>query len=125
MNPIIKKQLESCRVANIPQFQETDTVIVIPKGSILNITPYQVGKYYLVELADYILNPSEGYTLSSNWNNGTIPKYKYYKCEITKTVGKMVGILGCGVNPVTGQDTNDLWEGWVPQAGIKLLQELK
>lgn len=125
MNPLIKKQLDSCRVANIPAFQETDTVIVIPKGSLLNITPYQVGKCYLVELADYITNPPEGYTLASNWNNGSTPKYKYYKCEITKTLGKMVGILGCGYDSVNMKDTNDLWEGWVPQAGIKIVQELK
>lgn len=124
MNPIIKKQLQNCKVANVPVFDDKCSVINIPKGSMLTVTPYQVGKYYLVELSDYVLNPSEGQTLSSNWNNGTSPKYRYYKCEIVKTVGKMICILGCGVNPVTGEDTNDLWEGWVPQSGIKLIQEL-
>ena len=125
MNPLIKKQLANCKVANIPYFDDNTTVINIPKGSILNVTPYQVGKYYIIELADFLLNPSEGNTLSSNWNKGTCPKYKYYKCEIVKMVGKMICILGYGLDPVTGQDTSDLWEGWVPQAGIKLLQELK
>lgn len=125
MNPIIKKQLNNCRVANIPNFDDNSSVICIPKGSVLNVTPYQVGKCYLVELADYILNPSQDNLLSSNWNRGTVPKYKYYKCEILKLMGKMICILGCGVHPVTGQDTSDLWEGWVPQAGIKLIQELK
>lgn len=124
MNSLIKKQLESCKVANIPQFDDSDTVINIPKGSVLNVTQYQVGKYYIVEISDYITNPSEGSTLSNNWNKGTVPKYKYYKCEIVKIVGKMICILGYGINPVTGQDTSDLWEGWVPQEGIKLLQEL-
>lgn len=125
MNPIIKKQLLNCKVANIPEFEDTDCVINIPKGSLINVSPYQVGKCYLVELADYIVNPPEGYTLASNWNKGTTPKYKYYKCEIVKIVGKMVCILGCGYDALHQQDTNDLWEGWVPQAGIKLLQELK
>ena len=125
MNPIIKKQLENCRVANIPDFDDSTKTITIPKGSALTVTPYQVGKFYLVELADYVINPPEGYTLASNWNKGTSPKYKYYKCEIVKTVGKMICILGCGFDAVHQQDTNDLWEGWVPQAGIKLLQELK
>ena len=125
MNPIIKKQLDNCRVANIPIYTDDAIVINIPKGSQLNVTPYQIGKYYLVELADYVLNPSDGNTLSSNWNKGTVPKYKYYKCEITKIVGKMICILGCGYDAVNQQDTSDLWEGWVPQAGIKLLQELK
>ena len=78
MNPIIKKQLENCRVANIPDFDDSTKTITIPKGSALTVTPYQVGKFYLVELADYVINPPEGYTLASNWNKGTSPKYKYY-----------------------------------------------
>lgn len=125
MNPLIKKQLSSCKVANIPEFDDNSVIINIPKGSVLNVTHYQVGRCYVVELADYIINPPEGYTLASNWNKGSSPKYKYYKCEIVKIVGKMICILGYGVNPVTGQDTNELWEGWVPQSGIKILQELK
>lgn len=125
MNPLIRKQLENCKVANIPDFDDNSIIINIPKGSILNVTPYQVGKCYLVELADYVLNPPEGHTLSSNWNKGTTPRYKYYKCEIVKVVGKMICILGCGFDMSTQHDTNDLWEGWVPQSGIRLIQELK
>lgn len=124
MNPIIKKQLENCKVANVPAFSEEDTLINIPKGSSLNVTPYQVGKCYLVELAEYVINPPDGYTLATNWNNNTTPKYKHYKCEIVKIIGKMICIMGYGVDPMTHLDTNDLWEGWVPQAGIKLLQQL-
>ena len=125
MNPIIKKQLEKCTVANIPVFTDDDLVITIPKGSILNVTPYQVGKCYIVEIADYVIDPPDGFSLSSNWNKGTCPKYKRYKREIVKIVGKMICILGCGIDPSSGAETNDLWQGWVPQAGIKLLQELK
>lgn len=125
MNPLIKKQLLNCKVASIPPFSDSDTTIVIPKGSILNVTHYQVGKCYIIELSDSILTPSDGSTLANNWNRGTVPKYKYYKCEITKIVGNMVCILGYGIDTITKQDTADLWEGWVPQTGIKLLQELK
>lgn len=124
MNPIIKKQLELCKVANIPEFDNNTVHITIPKGSNITVTSYQIGKCYLIEIADFVLNPSEDSTLSSNWNNGTVPKYKYYKCEITKLLGKMVGILGCGVDPITMKDSNDLWEGWIPQSGIKLIKEL-
>ena len=124
MNPIIKKQLESCRVANIPMFDENTTVINIPKGSVMTVTPYQIGKFYLVELADFVINP-EDRVFASNWNNGAVPKYKYYNCEIKKVMGKMIFIFGCGYDASTQQDTMDLWEGWVPQTGIKILQELK
>ena len=125
MNPLIKKQLEACKVANIPVFDDNTTEINIPKGSAVNVTPYQIGKYYLAELADFVLNPSQGDTLSTNWNKNTVPKYKFYKCEITKIVGKMICILGCGYDALNQRDTADLWEGWVPQNGIKLIQELK
>ncbi len=125
MNPLIKKQLENCKVANIPDFDDTTTHLTISKGSVVNVSQYQVGRCYIVELADYVINPPEGSTLSSNWNKGTVPKYKYYKCEIVKIMGKMICILGYGFDPVTMRDTNDLWEGWVPQQGIKLIQELK
>lgn len=124
MNPIIRKQLENCKVANIPEFDEDTTLIDIPKGSVLNVSQYQVGRCYVVEIADHIINPSNEHTLATNWNNGTSPKYKYYKCEIVKLVGKMICILGYGVDS-TGKDTTDLWEGWIPQSGIKILEELK
>ena len=124
MNPIIKKQLENCKVANIPLFDENTTVINIPKGSVMTVTPYQIGKCYLVELADFVVNP-EDMVFDSNWNKGTVPKYKHYKCEIRKVMGKMICIFGCGYDASTQQDTMDLWEGWVPQTGIKILQELK
>ena len=125
MNPLIKKQLENCKVANIPDFDDNTTHITISKGSVVNVSQYQIGKYYLVELADYVVNPPDGSTLASNWNKGSVPRYKYYKCEITKLVGKMICILGCGYDAVNYKDTNDLWEGWIPQEGIKILQELK
>jgi hypothetical protein len=124
MNPIIKKQLQSCRVANIPVFEDSDPVISIPKGSIMNITPYQIGKCYIVELQDFVLNPSENSIITDNWNKGSIPRHKYYKCEIVNVMGKMVNIFGCGYDPLHQVDSPDLWQGWVPQSGIKLLKQL-
>ena len=124
MNPLIKKELESCKVASIPQFDDNTTLIHIPKGTHLTVTPYQVHKFYIVELASYITNPPPDNTLSINWNRGTIPKSTCYKCEIAQVMGKMVRINGCGYDPVSDTDLDDLWEGWVPQQGLKLIKEL-
>ena len=112
INPIIKQQLESCRVADVPILSEDMTVI-------------QINKCYLLALEDYIINPSPDFTLADNWNRGSVPKHKYYKAEIAQVMGKMVRICGCGYDPVTDTDTFDIWEGWVPQKGIKLIRELK
>lgn len=125
MNPIIKAQLENCRVANVPKFDDTTTSIKISKGSTLQVTPYQVNKCYLVELADYIIDPPDDFTLADNWNKGSIPQHKYYKCEISQIMGKMIRITGCGYDYINHCDTTDVWEGWVPQQGIKLIEELK
>lgn len=125
MNDLIKQQLQNCKVANVPQFSDNDTQIVIPKGTSLTVSPYQVHKCYVIELENYIINPPQTFTLADNWNNGSVPKRKYYKCEISQVVGKMVKIIGCGYDPDTDTDFSDVWEGWVPQNGIKLIKELK
>lgn len=125
MNSVIKSQLEACRVANVPILSEDMTTVFIPKGSENEVSPYQVNKCYLLSLEDYILNPPADFTLADNWNNGSVPTHKYYKAEISKIVGKMVRICGCGYDITTDTDTLDIWEGWVPQKGIKLIKELK
>jgi len=124
MNPIIKAQLEKCRVANIPEFDDTTTHLAIPQGSEMTVTPYQVNKCYLIELASYITNPPADFTLADNWNNGRIPTASFYNAQITNIMGKMVRFIGCVYDPVTKQSTNEMWEGWVPQKGIKLIAEL-
>ena len=125
MNELIKKQLESCRVANIPPFSDDDTQIVITRGQVSSVSPYQVHKCYVIELADYILNPPPNFTLADNWNKGSIPKYKYYKCEISAVMGNMVKISGCGYDNASDSDYNEFWEGWLPQSGVKLIKELR
>ena len=124
MNSIIKSQLRSCKVADVPQFEDTTTMIHIPKGSTQSVSPYQVGKCYIVELSDSVLNPSQDSILSTNWNNGTVPRYKYYKCEISAVLGKMVKIIGYGYDLQQNNDMPDMWEGWIPQQSIRIIQSL-
>lgn len=126
INPLIKAQLKNCRVAQIPEYDEnTVTQITIPKGQDIIVTPYQIGKCYLLELADYIIHPSPEFTLADNWNQGRVPTYKHYKASITAVQGKMVKFLGSGYDIMTETDASTVWEGWVPQKGIKILEEYK
>jgi hypothetical protein len=112
-------------VAILPPFDDNTTHIDIRKGTSLNVTPYQVHKCYIVELENYIVNPPPNFTLAQNWNHGSVPKHKFYKCEISQVMGSMVRIMGCGYDPINDIDTNDIWDGWVPQAGIKIIKELR
>ena len=125
MNPIIKDQLERCKVAQLPAYSDEDTLICIPKGAGVEVSPYQVHKCYLMELADWIIHPSDDFTLAANWNKGSVPKSSYYLAEISQVMGKMVKITGRGYDITTNQPTLDMWEGWLPQKGIKLIKELK
>ena len=125
MNKIAREQLLKCKIANVPDFAENETEIFIPKGSTLNVSPYQINKCFVVELADYIINPPAHFALAENWNRGSKPSHKFYKAEISNVMGKMVKIVGCGYDPMTNTDFIDVWEGWVPQEGITLHNELK
>ena len=39
-------------------------------------------------------------------------------------LGKMVKIIGSGFDPDTNTDKNTVWELWVPQKSVKILQSL-
>lgn len=125
MNPIIKKQLNKCVVAAIPEFDDSTTSITIMKGAVLSISPSQLHQCFLVQLADSILNPSENSYLADNWNNGQIPKYKYYNAEICELKGKMVRISGVAYDTISNRVIPEMWEGWVPQSSIKIMKELE
>ena len=124
MNPIVKQQLEKCRVANIPPFDDDTKEIVINKGNKFIASEYQVHKCYFVELEDYIINPPPDFTLAVNWNKGTVPPSKYMKVEIAQVMGKMIRIIGTGYDMINHVDMNVIWEGWVPGTSMKLLQKL-
>ena len=37
----------------------------------------------------------------------------------------MIKITGFGVDPVKNVETSDMWEGWVPNEDITIVQELE
>lgn len=124
MNEIIKKQLESCTVAEIPSFDINTTVIRIPKQTENIISKYQLHRFYLVEFHDDILYPSANDSLSANWNKGTHPVSKYNYVEVAQVMGKMIRVNACGYDITTASTTDTIWEGWIPSTHIKILKEL-
>ena len=124
MNPIAKKQLDACKVADLPYYDEKSTLLVIPKKDSNRVNEFHLHKYFIVELADYIINPPPDYTLSANWNRGSVPRYKYMKVEICQLMGKMIRINGAAFDPNTNTDIPYVWEGWVPSQGLKIVKRL-
>lgn len=124
MNKFIRAELEKCKYANIPSFDDDTTVLKIPRtqpGSAVTLRP---GKYYLIEIADYVFNPSEGLTLSANWNGGSNPPCKYMNVEVVHIEGRMYKVNGTGFDPHTNQVLLTSWTGWLPGQAIKVIEEV-
>ena len=124
MNPLIEKQLNIIQVADVPDFDSETTHIVIPKHDKEHPKELLLGKYYLISLEDYILNPFDGFTLHDNWNKGIIPVNKYMNCEIIQFMGKMVKISGAGYDFENKKPLETSWEGWLPKSSINIIKEL-
>lgn len=122
MNSLIKQQLEKCKVAQVPSFNETDTEIFIPKKQ--PEPTVQVNKYYLIELEDYILHEPDGFTLSANWNRGSVPTCKHYIALITQSMGKMFKTECTGYDVSSQSTLEKQWKGWLPREGFHIIKEL-
>lgn len=122
INPIIRDQLSKLKIAEIDNLNDdTYTYIITPKKK---LTGVELDKCYLIQLAEYLVKPFEGFTLHQNWNNNIIPKDILMKCCVTQIMGKMIKIVGVGVDPNTMQDTPNRWEGWLPLKSIEVLKEI-
>lgn len=127
MNNIIKQELEKCKDI-LPEFDDKTTYILIPKGSNYqenkNIE-LEIGKYYSIRLAKYILYPPENFTLDSNWNNGVHPQSEYMLVTPIKFVGKMIQFDGCGYDFYNDKSLDDVYNGlWLPQGSIEVIEEV-
>lgn len=125
MNKVVKEQLGKCKVARVPQFDDNTTHIFIPKLS-KGALPldFQVRNYYIIEIADYVLNPGPEFTLAANWNKGTIPPSKYMKVEVSQINGKMIKVTGIAYDIGNHRDLSYVWEGWLPSVSIKIINKL-
>lgn len=121
MNEIIKKQLEKCSLAKVGVITDETKHIFIPQIKNIKLEEDQC---YIIELSDYVLNEITGSTLAVNWNNGKIPKSKYWKIDVVKIMAHMVKINGISFDYRNNKDLNELWEGWVPIDSILILERI-
>ena len=121
----VKEELKKCKYAKVSELlNNEDNNITQIKIEKLKEICLEENKYYLIQLSDYVTNPSNSSTLSSNWNNNTYPKYSYWKVEISKIMANMVKINGVAFDYQKGTDINELWSGWVPIDSIFIIEEL-
>lgn len=81
--------------------------------------------YYLIKLADYVINEPENFSLSYDWNQGTKPTTHYNKVQVNQLRGKMVNLTCVGYDYENQKDLNNVWTGWVPFKSITILTQLE
>lgn len=124
MNDIIKEQLKKVRWVALPDYDDNTTQMIIKKQGKPTLE-FNVGHFYIFEIADYILTPSDTFTLASNWNKGIIPQSKYIRCQILQIMGKMIRVGAIGYDLSNQTDKSDIYESlWLPKAGIKIIDYL-
>lgn len=124
MNKIVEDQLKKVKICKLPEYDESTLELHIPKQSSNIQCSVEENHCYILQLERYIIDPPPNFTLHSNWNKGIPPKHEIVKAEISKIMGKMIKINSVGYDMKNNIDTNDLWEGWVPLKGIKVLKEI-
>ena len=124
MNPLIKEQLKKINRVKVPSFDENTQTITLLKSDIQSTDSLQEDRCYLISVEDYILNPPEGFTLHSNWNNNIVPKHKFMKIDVSKIMGKMVKVNSVGYDMKHQVDSTDVWSGWLPRKSITIIENL-
>jgi len=117
MNKILYNELNKVTATKI-DFKPGDTKIFIPRSIKILNTSLKKGEVYRIKLKSFILNPSSGSTLASNWNNGIIPKYSEYLVEILDGMANMIKVRGVAVD-----DETSLFIGWLPMDGFETLSK--
>jgi len=119
MNKFILEQLNKTSII-MPPYDNNTTELFIPKsgGTIQQSGALMVGDKKVIFIEDYIINEPENFTLSTNWNNGTKPPENRLAVQVLQINGKMIKVISRGVN------TQIIWEGWLPQKAIKVIEDI-
>ena len=83
-----------------------------------------VGGFYLIEIEGYIIN-NDKLALNLNWNRGIPPTDKFMKVKVMERMGKMYHIIGVGFDFENKLDLDSIWDGWIPQKCVKVINELR
>ena len=116
MNKFIKEQLNKIKIAEVPDYSESDGKIIFKRKDIPVNLSFVLGKAYHIKLADYIIHPYDGFTLHSNWNNDIVPTDNEMNVEVIQIMGKMVKIRGIGIHD------SKFWTGWIPIKSADILE---
>lgn len=123
INKVINQELNKIR--GLSKVDDFNFVLYKEKRFIEHDYKFKENSEYILELDDEIINPSNIFNLSDNYNRGIIPKSKYIHAYLRIVMGKMLKFDACGYNIEIGQDKDDRYfDLWLPSNYIKIIKEL-
>ena len=124
MNKFIKEQLNKCRVAHIPQFDDNTIHLFIQRNNRMNDT-LLLNNYYLIEIIDNVFNDEEIQEQIKE-KSSYILKSKYLKCMPNKFLDGWTRFDASGYDINTEQDLNDVYLGlWLPHNSYKIIDKIE
>ena len=114
------QQLKQITRVEIPEPPQNFTKVEIPKQEVLLSADIKAGDKLLIEVPDYIINPSGNFDLHKKWNRGIAPKDSLMQVFVVQCMGNMIQVKSNGFDAKTQSSTNNLWDGWLPRASIKV-----
>ena len=115
MNKFTKRELQKLENLITDEWDDTTTHFVISRDvNSANPSKFNAGDEFTIRLESYIINQPPNFTLSENWNNGTVPPEEILDVTVIQVMGKMIKVRA------VGKCTRIFWEGWLPSKGFKI-----
>lgn len=118
MNDIIKKQLEAVEKADLSNYDASTNTYHIPKRKDIKV---EEDSCYLIYLKDTFFANE---VLKVNWNNGSVPSYRYLKIDVAKVMAKMIKVVSVAYDEKTNQDISYFWSGWLNLDDVTVIKKL-
>ena len=118
MRKLTQEQLEKVECADLSGLKNGEHFIIPKRAK----SEFEVGKEYIIELADDLLIKGCNSVLESNYNKNKVPTNKFLHGEIESILGKLVLFSGCGCLE-NGTNLSTFWHGYLPKEKIKIVKK--
>lgn len=126
MNKRMKQQLASCKICQLPFYDDNTSQIEIPLyNPNASKVELEENKYYIIHLSKSVYDPPENSSLAVNWNKNIIPQSEFLLITKTSSVGDMVQVDGCGWDNNVNKASKDVYTNlWLPLNAFQIVKEL-
>lgn len=115
MNNFTLRELEKIEHLLPINWRNSTHFVISPISGVYTNHTHKIGDKFTIKLENYIINQPPNFSLSENWNHGTVPPEEILDIEIIDIMGKMTKVKA------VGKCTNIAWEGWLPNKGFKII----